>query len=75
MPRRRIRLTASAEALSSTFRDIRAEIGIPESFPPEVLAEAESSSRSPRLPDVDRTEILSSRSTLPSRWTSTKRST
>ena len=57
MPRRRIRLTASAEALGSTFRDIRAEIGIPESFPPEVLAEAESSSRSPRLPDVDRTKI------------------
>ena len=59
MPRRRIRLTASAEALSSTFRDIRAEIGIPETFPPEVLAEAERRSRSPRLPDVDRTEIPS----------------
>jgi exoribonuclease R len=39
------------------FAAIRAEIGIPDAFPPEVLAEAESSARSPRLPERDLTDI------------------
>ncbi|MGH2538895.1 MAG: RNB domain-containing ribonuclease [Actinomycetota bacterium] len=57
MPRRSIRLVAPAEELRATFSAIRADIGIPEAFPPDVLAESERSAREPRLPDVDLTEV------------------
>lgn len=40
-----------------TFEGIRAEIGIPEAFPLDVLAEAERSALVPRLPDVDLTDL------------------
>ncbi len=40
-----------------TFERIRADIGIPEAFPPEVLAEAERSAREPRLPDAQLTDV------------------
>ena len=39
------------------FAAIRAEIGIPDAFPPEVLEEAESSARSPRLPERDLSDV------------------
>jgi exoribonuclease R len=57
VPRRPIRLASPAEDLRATFREIRAEIGIPESFPPDVLAEADECARSPRLPETDRTDV------------------
>jgi exoribonuclease R len=57
VPRRSIRLIAPAEDLRATFAEIRAEIGIPDSFPGPVLEEAEGSARSPRLPERDLTDI------------------
>jgi exoribonuclease R len=58
VPRRSIKLVAPADELRATFSAIRADIGIPEAFPPEVLAEAERSAREPRLPDADLTGVL-----------------
>lgn len=57
MPRRSFRLTAPVGELRAVFAGIRAEIGIPEAFPPVVLAEAASSAASPRLPDRDLTDV------------------
>lgn len=57
MPRRPIRLAAPADELRATFAQIRAEIGIPESFPAGVLAEAERSVANPRLPAADLTDL------------------
>ncbi len=57
MPRRSIRLAAPAVALHPTFAAIRAEVGVPEAFPPEVLAGAEAAARAPRRPDTDLTDI------------------
>ena len=57
MPRRSIRLVAPADELRAAFERIRADIGIPEAFAPEVLPEAERSARTPRLPDADLTDV------------------
>jgi exoribonuclease R len=57
VPRRSIRLVAPADELRATFSAIRAEIGIPEVFPSDVLVEAERSVREPRLPDDDLTDV------------------
>lgn len=57
MPRRPIHLSVPADRLRGVFAAIRAEIGIPDAFPPEVVEEAESSARSPRLPERDLTNI------------------
>jgi exoribonuclease R len=57
VPKRQVRLAARADDLRRTFAEIRAEIGIPEAFLPEVLAEAEDQARSPRLPDRDLTDV------------------
>jgi exoribonuclease R len=57
VPRRSIRLVAPADELRATFSAIRADIGIPEAFRPDVLAEAERSAREPRLPDADMTDV------------------
>jgi exoribonuclease R len=53
--RRPIRLVARAEDLRRVFAEIRAEIGIPEAFPPDVLAEA--SEAPPPIPDADLTDV------------------
>jgi len=57
VPRRPIHLSVPADRLRGVFAAIRTEIGIPDAFAPEVLAEAESSARSPRLPERDLTDI------------------
>jgi len=57
VPRRPVSLAAPADELRGIFAAIRAEIGIPEAFPPEVLAEAETSARTPRLPASDLTHV------------------
>jgi exoribonuclease R len=57
VPKRAVRLAVPAQDLRATFSEIRAEIGIPESFPPDVVEEAEEAARSPRLPEVDRTDV------------------
>lgn len=36
---------------------IRAELGVPDVFPPDVLAAAEQAAANPRLPDLDRTDL------------------
>ncbi|MFJ9628305.1 RNB domain-containing ribonuclease [Streptomyces sp. NPDC101175] len=55
MPRRRIRMTGTPEApLRAALTALRTGLGVPESFPPEVLAEAERSAAAPppALPDA-----------------------
>ena len=67
MPLRRITVQApehptdtqvpATAALQQRFAAIRAENGVPESFPPEVVAEAEHAATSPTLPDRDETDV------------------
>src|SRR4051794_20145460 len=62
MALRRVRLRAAAEGapagpLDRAFARIRSELGVPEEFPPQVLAAAEQAARSPRLPDADLTGL------------------
>ena len=58
MPRRHIRVTAAAEApLRAALRGLRTELGVPQGFPPDVLAEAERAAHEPRLPTYDATDI------------------
>ncbi|MFE1801573.1 RNB domain-containing ribonuclease [Streptomyces sp. NPDC059517] len=56
MPRRQIRVTGAAEApsrapLHTALRALRTGLGVPEDFPPDVLAEAERAAREPTPPD------------------------
>jgi VacB/RNase II family 3'-5' exoribonuclease len=39
--------------LHASWDELRADLGVTEVFPPEVLAEAEAASRAPRLPEAD----------------------
>jgi exoribonuclease R len=57
MPRRSVRLTPPGDGLRETFSAIRAEVGVPETFPAEVLAEAERAAGEPRLPETDLTDV------------------
>ncbi|MER6132096.1 RNB domain-containing ribonuclease [Streptomyces sp. NPDC001815] len=58
MPRRQIRVTGAAEApLRAALRALRTQLGVPEDFPPNVLAEAERAAREPALPEYDATDI------------------
>ena len=57
MPRRSVRLAAPADELRATFSAIRSDIGIPETFPPDVTAEAVRSALEPRLPGLDLTDV------------------
>jgi exoribonuclease R len=58
MPRRHIRVTGAPEApLRAALTALRTELGVPESFPPEVLAEAERAAKAPALPSHDATDL------------------
>ncbi|MFF3242296.1 RNB domain-containing ribonuclease [Streptomyces sp. NPDC002870] len=58
MPRRHMHVTGAAEApLRAALRELRTTLGVPADFPAQVLAEAESAARTPRLPDRDATGI------------------
>ncbi|MFJ4908557.1 RNB domain-containing ribonuclease [Streptomyces sp. NPDC093249] len=58
MPRRHIHVTGAAEApLRAALRALRTELGIPEGFPPAVLAEAEAAAKAPGLPAHDATDL------------------
>ncbi|MEU2773165.1 RNB domain-containing ribonuclease [Streptomyces sp. NPDC007162] len=58
MPRRHIRVHGAPEApLRAALAALRAELGVPESFPPEVLAEAENAAKAPAVPAHDATDI------------------
>jgi exoribonuclease R len=49
--------TTDGARLAPAFAAIRAAAGVPETFPPDVLAAADRAARSPRLPDLDLTAI------------------
>ncbi|MEV6328632.1 RNB domain-containing ribonuclease [Streptomyces sp. NPDC051909] len=58
MPRRHIRVTGAAEApLRAALRALRTELGVPDEFPADVLAEAEAAAKAPRLPGRDATDL------------------
>ncbi|MFI6662741.1 RNB domain-containing ribonuclease [Streptomyces sp. NPDC050523] len=58
MPRRHIRVTGAPEApLRAALTALRTELGVPESFPPQVEAEAERAAKAPSLPSYDATDI------------------
>ncbi|MFF5482825.1 RNB domain-containing ribonuclease [Streptomyces sp. NPDC012935] len=58
MPRRHIRVTGAPEApLRAALTALRTELGVPGSFPPEVVAEAERAAKAPALPPSDATDI------------------
>ncbi|MFJ7072889.1 RNB domain-containing ribonuclease [Streptomyces sp. NPDC098781] len=58
MPRRHIHVTGAPEApLRAALTELRNELGVPEGFPPEVLAEAEHRAKAPALPSHDATDI------------------
>ncbi|MEU1551202.1 RNB domain-containing ribonuclease [Streptomyces scabiei] len=58
MPRRHLRVTGAAEApLRAALRALRGELGVPDAFPPQVLAEAEQAATSPRLPSYDAMDL------------------
>jgi exoribonuclease R len=50
---RRVRL----EGPTDSFTALRAELGLPTEFPPEVIEEAEHAAKHPRLPDKDLTDL------------------
>jgi exoribonuclease R len=53
----RVRLAPRATELAAGFAAVRAELGVPDAFPPEVLAAAEEAVRAPRPPRTDRTGL------------------
>ncbi|MDI3405940.1 RNB domain-containing ribonuclease [Streptomyces cavernicola] len=59
MPRRHLHVPPATEAtpLRAALHALRADLDVPQEFPPEVLAEAEAAAREPRLPDADATDI------------------
>jgi exoribonuclease R len=58
MPRRHIRVTGAPEApLRAALTALRTELGVPESFPPQVEAEAERAAKAPVPPPYDATDI------------------
>ena len=58
MPRRRVRLAAPDDAkIAAAFAELRQSLEVPTGFPADVLADAEESVRSPRLPEKDETAI------------------
>ena len=55
---RRVRIAvADGPEIAAAFADLRDTLDIPLGFPDDVLADAETSARSPRLPDADETAI------------------
>ena len=58
MPATRVTLTGPLAArVAFSWADLRAELGVPGDFPPDVLAEAEAAAAAPRMPELDRTGL------------------
>ncbi len=58
VPRRRVQIAPAEEPeVAASFADLRENLDVSLDFPPDVAADAESSSRAPRLPDADETAI------------------
>ncbi len=51
------RITRSPALPDLEFGSIRSELGIPDGFPPDVLAAAEAATRTPRIPSDDATDL------------------
>jgi exoribonuclease R len=49
--------SGDSEGFREAVRRIEDELGLPQDFPPEVVAEAEEASRRPTMPDLDRTDL------------------
>jgi hypothetical protein len=58
VPAARVTLPATVVAgVAPIWDDLRRELGVPDAFPPEVLAVAAAAAASPRPPDLDRTDL------------------
>ena len=58
MPASRVNLPQAVVAgVAPTWQQLRDELEVRDAFPPEVLTEAEAAAMSPRLPDLDRTDL------------------
>jgi len=58
MPTVRINLPSAVVAdVAPSWEELRNELGVPGAFPPEVLEEARAAAGSPRMPEVDRTDL------------------
>ena len=58
MPRRHVRVSPPDDAaIAASFGTLREQLEVSLEFPPEVVEDAERSSRAPRLPDADETAI------------------
>ncbi|MEU5401768.1 RNB domain-containing ribonuclease [Streptomyces sp. NPDC005963] len=58
MPRRPLHTTGPPSApLQVALRELRTELGVPDDFPPAVLAEARTAAEAPRLPRTDATDL------------------
>lgn len=58
MPTARIHLPQAVVAeVAPTWQELRDELGVHDRFPAEVRAEAAHAARSPRMPDLDRTDL------------------
>jgi len=52
-----LRVQDGKDELDGWIRSIQVELKVDVDFPPEVVAEAEAAAKSPKLPDLDRTDI------------------
>jgi exoribonuclease R len=52
-----LRVRHGQDELDGWIRDLQAELDVSADFPPAVVAEAAEAAKSPRLPDLDRTDI------------------
>ncbi|MGY2874438.1 exoribonuclease R [Marmoricola sp. URHA0025 HA25] len=57
MSQRVLRVRELKDELEGWIREIQSELKIDADFPPEVVAEAVQAAKSPRLPELDRTDI------------------
>ena len=57
MPSPRLRVADEPRALSAGLRRLRDTLGVPSDFPADVLSEAQTAARAPRLPTRDCTDI------------------
>lgn len=61
MPRRHVRLQrprpGDAARMAAALDAVETELDVPRDFSPEVLAAADAAAKSPRMPDLDRTDL------------------
>ena len=58
MPKRQLRFAGPGSAeIGAALTELRRQLDVSLDFPPDVLADAEASARSPRVPEADETAI------------------